>query len=183
MERHGDIGILGFNLILPNGRSQQYSDKTRPWEVNEISFAAVMTRSRVFKRVGYLDSEYVVGYAEDTDFCYRTRRCGFRIVYVPQIKIFHIHQATFKRILHVTFMISARNGFRHFMLNKPLHEAFIWFIKAFIDVRDGRIVLRNDVRRLREFAYGLITYVKQQRFEGFLKLLVESLRRRLSLCY
>ena len=49
MDRHGDIGILGFNLILPNGRSQQYSDKTKPCEMNEVVFAAVMTRGCVLE--------------------------------------------------------------------------------------------------------------------------------------
>jgi hypothetical protein len=183
MEKYKDIGILGFNLILPNGKLQQYSDKTKPWEVGEVSFAATVIRAQVFHKIGYLDPEYVIGYAEDTDFCYRARRCGFKITYVPQIKVFHISQATFKRVSHLALIISARNGFRHFLLNKPLYEAFIWLTKTFVDVKDGKIVLRNDIRRLRMFTYGFITYIKHHGSKGFFLLLAESFKRRLSQCH
>jgi len=164
MERHEDIGILGFNLILPNGRSQQYSDKIKPWEVKEVVFAAVVIRSCVFRRVGYLDPEYYIGYAEDVDFCYRVRYHGFRVVYVPPIKIRHIHMATFGRFPYIVFQIGARNNFRHFMLNKPLYELFVWFIMTFIGVMNGRIVLRNDVKRLKWITYGFIVFVKEKGF-------------------
>jgi GT2 family glycosyltransferase len=180
MERHEDIGILGFNLILPNGRSQQYSDKTKPYEVSEISFAVAVIRAQVFRKVGYLDTEYVIGYAEDTDFCYRVRYHGFRVVYIPQIKIRHISMATFTRVpSNIVFQISARNSFRHFMQNKPLHELFVWFIMAFIGVKNGRIVVRNDVKRLKGITYGFIVYVKEKGFQGLLELVIKRLRKRL----
>jgi len=179
MERHEDIGILGLNLILPNGRSQQYSDKTKPWEVNEVAFAAVMIRSCVFRRVGYLDPEYVIGYAEDTDFCWRARRCGFKIIYVPQIKMFHIRQATFKLFPHIVFIISARNGFRWLMLNNSLSGFFKWLIMAFIGVKDGKIKLRKDTRRFKSITYGFIVYFKEKGFRGFTRLIIEGLRRRI----
>jgi GT2 family glycosyltransferase len=177
MERHEDIGILGFNLILPNGRSQQYSDKIKPWEVGEVSFAATFIRAQIFRKVGYLDPEYYIGYAEDTDFCYRVRYHGFRVVYVPQIKIRHISMATFRRFPYIVFQIGARNSFRHFMLNKPIHEMFVWFIMAFIGVKNGQIVLRNDVKRLKRITYGFIVYVKEKGLQGLLELVIKRLRK------
>jgi GT2 family glycosyltransferase len=177
LERHEDIGILGFNLILPNGRSQQHSDKIKPWEVNEVGFAATVIRAQVFRKVGYLDPEYAIGYAEDTDFCYRVRYHGFRVVYLPQIKIRHMHMATFRRFPYIVFQIGARNSFRHFMLNKPLHELFVWFIMAFIGVKNGRIVLRNDVKRLKGITHGFIVYVKEKGFQGLLELVIKRLRK------
>ena len=179
MERHKDIGIMGFNLILPNGRSQQYPDKAKPWEVNEVSFAAVIIRGLCFRKVGYLDPNYSIGYSEDTDFCYRVKRYGFRIIYVPQIKVYHAHSATFKKVLHTVLCCSARNSFRHFVLNKSLSELFKWFIMAFIGMKNGKIVLRNDVKRLKSITYGLIAYIKESSFRGLIKLLIEGLRRRL----
>jgi len=178
MERHKDIGIMGFNLILPNGRSQQYPDKAKPWEVDEISFAATIISSQVFHSIGYLDPNYIIGYAEDTDFCHRARNYGFKIAYIPQIKVFHMRQGTFKRIQHIVFMISARNVFRWFVLNSSLCGFFKWFAMAFIGVRDKRIVLRNDMKRLKYFTYGFIFHIKECGFRGIIKLLVEGLRRR-----
>lgn len=178
MENHKDIGILGFNLILPSGRSQQYPDKIVPLEVGEVSFAAVIIRAEVFHIVGHLDPDYVLGYAEDTDFCYRTRRRGFKIVYVPQVRILHVRQATFRRVPQVVFTIGSRNSFRHFILNKSLAEWFKWIVMAFIGIESGRIVVRNDVKRLKWLTYGLIVYVKWYGLKGLIKLIVESIRRR-----
>ncbi|MCC6020598.1 MAG: glycosyltransferase family 2 protein [Thermoproteaceae archaeon] len=179
MEKNKDIGILGFNLILPNGASQQYYDKTKPWEVNEVVFAAAMVRAVVFRKVGILDHDYVIGYAENVDFCYRVRRCNLKVVYVPQIRIHHARMATFKKVPRdILLQISARNNFRHFILNKSLHELFKWLLMAFIGVRDGKIVLRNDARRLKWITYGFISYVREKKLQGLIKLLVERLRRR-----
>jgi GT2 family glycosyltransferase len=65
-------------FILLIKRALQHSDKAKPLEVGEVSFAAPVIRAQVFHKLGYLDPKYVIGYAEDTDFCYRARRCNFK---------------------------------------------------------------------------------------------------------
>jgi GT2 family glycosyltransferase len=176
MERHKDIGILGFNLVLPSGKSQQHFNKTKPWEVDTVIFAAVMIRSQVFRSTGYLDPNYTIGFYEDIDFCYRARRCGFKVVYVPRIKVLHVSRATFRRVPHIALMLEARNQLRNFMLNASLSEWFklsMWFIMAFIGIRS--IEARNVARSL---TYGFIVYVKESGFRDFINLLVESSKRR-----
>jgi GT2 family glycosyltransferase len=182
MERRRDIGILGFNLILPSGQSQ-YSSKLRPQEVGEVVFAAAIIRSGVFKATGFLDDEYVIGGAEDLDFCYRARRCGFKIVYIPCVKMLHMHRATFKRIPHnIAFILGSRNRFRHFILNKPLHELFIWIVGAFVGIKNGKFVLRNDVKRFKWLTYGFVVSVKWDGFTGLARLIAERLRRSFIMC-
>jgi len=49
---------------------------------------------------------------------------------------------------------------------------------AFIGVKDPKIVVRNDMVRLKWITYGFIAYVKENGFRGPIKLLVKGLRRR-----
>jgi len=48
----------------------------------------MLTRKKVFDEVGYWDEDYFV-YGEDVDFCWRVKKAGWRIVFVPGAKVVH----------------------------------------------------------------------------------------------
>jgi len=50
--------------------------------------ASVLIRREVFERIGLLD-EKMFNYFSDSDFCYRTRYAGFKIIYEPSFVIYH----------------------------------------------------------------------------------------------
>ena len=53
-----------------------------------------MARREIFEKLNYLDERFY-GYGhEDTDFCLRAARLGYRIVYVPQAVMWHRGSAT-----------------------------------------------------------------------------------------
>jgi|FaiFalDrversion3_1042247.scaffolds.fasta_scaffold00181_4 GT2 family glycosyltransferase len=49
---------------------------------------ALLIRCQLFKSVGTFDPIYFM-YQEDYDFCHRVRKAGYRIVYVPQSRVWH----------------------------------------------------------------------------------------------
>lgn len=53
-----------------------------------VTFASVLIRAEVFRKVGLLD-EGMFNYGSDSDFCYRARAAGFKIVYEPSFVILH----------------------------------------------------------------------------------------------
>lgn len=57
-------------------------------DVDYVTGCALMAKREVFESAGSLDPSYVA-YYEDVDFCMRARRAGFRIVYVPDGKVWH----------------------------------------------------------------------------------------------
>lgn len=59
-----------------------------PYDLDYATGCAMLVRRHVFETVGGLDPVYFM-YQEDYDFCYRVRKAGFRIVYVPQAKVWH----------------------------------------------------------------------------------------------
>jgi N-acetylglucosaminyl-diphospho-decaprenol L-rhamnosyltransferase len=53
-----------------------------------VSGAAMLVRSEVFERIGFLDDEFFL-YYEETDFARRAGAAGFECWYVPQSRVIH----------------------------------------------------------------------------------------------
>lgn len=57
-------------------------------EVDSITGAFFLTRKSVLDKVGLFDEDYFM-YAEDLDLCYRIKKAGYKILFVPNVKIIH----------------------------------------------------------------------------------------------
>lgn len=64
------------------------NDMSKVHEVDGITGAFFLTRKSVLDRVGLFDEDYFM-YAEDLDLCYRIKKAGYKIMYVPQVKVIH----------------------------------------------------------------------------------------------
>jgi N-acetylglucosaminyl-diphospho-decaprenol L-rhamnosyltransferase len=62
-------------------------------EVDWICGACLMTRREVVEKIGGLD-ERIFMYGEDIDWGERMRDAGYRVVYLPQIKVLHLGAGT-----------------------------------------------------------------------------------------
>jgi hypothetical protein len=58
-------------------------------EVDWVSGAAMCLRAEALAQVGLLDEEYFM-YCEDVDWCYRARRAGWKIYYLPRAVVTHV---------------------------------------------------------------------------------------------
>jgi len=59
-----------------------------PQDVDWISGCCIMIRRQVFEEIGLIDERFFY-YWEETELCIRARRAGWRIVHVPQARIWH----------------------------------------------------------------------------------------------
>ena len=57
--------------------------------IHWTSFACVMIRSEVFKKVGLMDEKYFM-YFEDSEFCARARKAGWQIGHEPRARVVHL---------------------------------------------------------------------------------------------
>lgn len=64
------------------------NDMKKDHEVDAVAGAFFLTRKSVLDKVGLFDEDYFL-YAEDLDLCYRIKNAGFKIMYVPEVKIIH----------------------------------------------------------------------------------------------
>jgi len=64
-------------------------------EIVDIAAGNGLVRHDLFDRIGFLDEKMFI-YFEETDFSYRARKSGYRIVCEPKSKIWHKGSATIK---------------------------------------------------------------------------------------
>jgi len=67
------------------GKERNYSE---PVEVDSVIGACMMVRREALDQVGFLDEDYFL-FLEETDWCYRMKRAGWKIYHVPQAEVYH----------------------------------------------------------------------------------------------
>lgn len=85
------IGLQKFNFLPSIFRREErrtsHYDKIQH-NVSWVSGAFLITRKHLWKKLGGMDDHYFM-YVEDVDYCKRVRDAGYRVVYLPSIKIIH----------------------------------------------------------------------------------------------
>ncbi|AFK22063.1 glycosyltransferase family 2 protein [Pyrococcus sp. ST04] len=94
------INFTGADLVLWRGAEKRYGfrdiDKgqwDRIMSIDKIEGSCMLVREEVFKEVGLFDEKFFC-YWEETDLCFRAKNKGYKIVYVPQARIWHKVSAT-----------------------------------------------------------------------------------------
>lgn len=85
--------LSGLSRLFPklaffNGYTLSYLDLDKPHEIDACSGSFMMIRSKLGQSLGWLDEDYF-WYGEDLDFCYRVKKAGFKVYYVPEGTTIH----------------------------------------------------------------------------------------------
>ncbi|MBI2470297.1 MAG: glycosyltransferase family 2 protein [Planctomycetes bacterium] len=118
MEQHKEVGIAGAQLEKPDGTRQHSYDNyptlatellnksllkwifpqkypskkqqiVQPTEVESVIGACVMIRNEAIRNVGKLDEDYFF-FLEETDWCYRMHKAGWKVFHLPEARIIHL---------------------------------------------------------------------------------------------
>jgi GT2 family glycosyltransferase len=57
-------------------------------DVDYVTGCAILVKRSLIERIGLLDERFFI-YFEEAEWCARARRAGFRVVYVPQARMWH----------------------------------------------------------------------------------------------
>jgi GT2 family glycosyltransferase len=122
MEENQDVGIAGGQLMNANGSRQnsiapfpslatellnkrllrlffphrfpgKERDYTRPLDVDSLVGACIIVRCQAIVEVGRLDEGYFF-FMEETDWCLRMKKQGWRVSFVPGARIVHMQGAS-----------------------------------------------------------------------------------------
>ena len=66
--------------------------------VHYISAACLLVKKSVFERLNGFSLDFEPAYYEDTDLCFRMRKSGYEIRYIPESKVVHIENFSHKEI-------------------------------------------------------------------------------------
>jgi len=129
---HSDVGVVGVQQVFPDGRWQRsYGDMLGIWsstknlagitsfhnwirrltwprsidkfpkEVGYIDGAVMAIRKTAYNFVGGFDESFFF-YGEETDFCFRLRKSGWKVVFLPLSHIIHIRGGSSTKVDTVT---------------------------------------------------------------------------------
>ena len=143
MDAHSDVGVAGAQLLNADGSKQnsianfpslgtellnksllrwlfpkKFPGKERnysePIEVDSVIGACMMVRRDTLDQVGLLDEDYFL-FLEETDWCYRMKKEGWKNYHVPQAEIYHFQgksAETVKKRARVEFYRSRYHFFK-----------------------------------------------------------------------
>jgi len=85
--------LTGLGKLFPNSKRMAKYNLTylNPDEANEVdavSGAFLMIRKKVIDKIGKLDENFFM-YGEELDWCLRTKKAGWKVIYYPDAEIVH----------------------------------------------------------------------------------------------
>ena len=168
------LGALYLNRLFPRNRVFGH-ERLGAWarddvrEVEVVTGCFMLVRRRALDQVGLMDESFFM-YGEETDWCYRFRRAGWKLLFTPAARIIHLGGASSKKnpamLLHLRgsilrFVRKHRSGLQYrlscllvslfFALRTPF-----WFLAALL----RRTSRPADLRVARTYARGAICALK-----------------------
>jgi GT2 family glycosyltransferase len=90
-------GRINYTQNVTSERGAGESDRGQYDRIEDMDYfpcCGFMARREVFERLNCLDENFAGCGHDDTDFCTRAVRLGFRVVYVPRAVMWHLGSAT-----------------------------------------------------------------------------------------
>lgn len=115
--------LAGLSRVFPRSRrfsryNLTYLDAYGPMEVDAVCGACMLLRRSIWDALGGMDEDYFL-YGEDLDLCYRLRREGHAIYYLPDVQATHVKGASAasapveaSRAFHEAMLIFYRKHYR-----------------------------------------------------------------------
>lgn len=86
-----DVPLLS-KLLKPFHPKADFYPNTN-FQLDWVTGAFFLIRREVVEKIGYLDEDYFM-YVEDLDYCYRTKKAGWEVWYLPFVSITHFGGAS-----------------------------------------------------------------------------------------
>lgn len=85
--------LSGLSRLFPHSKvmaryNLTYLDPNTTHEVDAVSGAFLLIRREVVDRIGMLDEDFWI-FGEDIDWCIRTKKAGWKVMYYPDARILH----------------------------------------------------------------------------------------------
>ncbi len=85
----GHLGLAKYGLRTYERRFEFGRDDFEATvEVDQVSGACILVPRRVMEKVGALSEDFYM-YYEETEWCWRIKKAGFRVVYYPESRVKH----------------------------------------------------------------------------------------------
>ena len=95
--------------------------------VDQVMGAFLMTKKEVLSKIGLLDEKFYIWF-EEVDFCRRTKKAGWKVVYSPEPTIIHYGSQSFVQVLSLAKQkIYNKSAIHYFRKHHPLQAGILSF--------------------------------------------------------
>ena len=132
-----------------------YWDHNDKREVDCLSGACIMARLGALKKLDYFDEDYFM-YGEDVDLCYRIKKAGWQIWYLPEAEIIHYGGGSSGRIaetaaIYDRISIAKFFGKHRGILTAIAYRIMCFFVGLFMSaVSAGVFVFSRDREKIKK---------------------------------
>ncbi|MCK4325603.1 glycosyltransferase family 2 protein [bacterium] len=140
-------------MLFPGNRfTRRYrfidADRSKRQVAESLSGACLMIRREVIQQIGFLEERYLRDF-DDMDLCYRVRKVGWSIYYLPEARIIHYGGKSFEQRITEADINSQLSEILFFRKFFPQFQVIILKIFRFID---------TILKTLLWLAYGMATF-------------------------
>ncbi|MBI9036407.1 MAG: glycosyltransferase family 2 protein [Bacteroidales bacterium] len=108
----------------------QYDQET---EIFWATGACLFVRSELFHQLGGFDEDFFA-HMEEIDFCWRMKKLGHKIMYLPYAKVYHVGGGTLPKSSAFKTYLNIRNNIAMLYKNLPSNQLLkILFIRLILD--------------------------------------------------
>ena len=163
-ESEVNVGVVGCKLIYPDGKTQYIGTKItvkgltwinpssegslpKVFDVDAVLGACFLIKRDVIDKIGFLDVGFSPFVHEESDFCMRAKKAGYRTRMVLSVRVVHFWKMSVGKVnsAYVEYVVR-RNAIRFMLLNFPAS----WLVKRVpVETRIfvGCFVARNKSKK------------------------------------
>ena len=127
-------------------------------EVDWVSGCALLIKRITLDEIGLLYTGYFA-YFEETEWCVKCRKAGYKVVYVPHARVWHKVLSTAAKTGGLFLYYMTRNRFLFMKRNSTKMRFLVYFIHFFLwrlmSSTARLLVLQRDLGQLRTFYKGI----------------------------
>ncbi len=159
-----------LRFLFPEAFPGKGRDYLEPIEVDSVIGACMIVRRDAIEQVGLLDEDYFL-FLEETDWCYRMKRAGWKIYHVPQAEIYHFQGKGAEREKERARAEYYRSRYHFFKKNRGSLQWFVLLIGSVIKLIVESVIIgvaclftffaiKKWRRRLSIYAYLMLWHLR-----------------------
>ena len=164
----GESFNLWFNRRTVNVGEEDRRDEVKPRKVDYVVGCSMLVSKKIIEQVGLLDETYFA-YFEEIDWCFRGRKAGFEVLYVPEAVIYHKGGASTGGTISPLASYYRTRNWIYFMRKHAAFYHWFTFVPLFTYVfarRFLKAMVRWDVPVMRSLSQAILWNIKSKVQDG-----------------